>query len=192
MLHLPFILGSGCLLDYFDMNLILSWGVSSLLSSCVVRCQESLCWQLVVSALVTAFTVRNFLPERGDLYSPKCLWSFGLPWIARIGEASGKWPRVAWPGGSEQDPWGCTHPTQPWHHLYWWEPLGLLPSPAARQLLMSSVLSLVIVVWAVFALPTGILAADVSACYAMEARSDSAHLLPSSLSGSLCRWGRER
>lgn len=50
---------------------------------------------------------------------------------------------------------------------------------------MSSVLSLVIVIWAVFTLPTGILAADVSACYATEARSDSAHLLSCSLSGSL-------
>lgn len=29
--------------------------------------------------------VRNFLPERGDLYSLKCLWSFGLPLIAETG-----------------------------------------------------------------------------------------------------------
>lgn len=84
MLHFPFILGSGCLLDYFDVNLILLWGLSSLLSCCVVHFQESLCWQLVVSALVTAFAVRNFLPERGDLCSLKCLWSFGLPLIAEI------------------------------------------------------------------------------------------------------------
>lgn len=52
---------------------------------------------------------------------------------------------------------------------------------------MSSVLSLVVVIWAVLTLPAGILAADVSACYAIEARSDSAPLLPSSLSGSLRR-----
>lgn len=84
MVHFPFILGSGCLLDNFDVNLTLSWGLSSLLSCCVVHFQESLCWQLVVSALVTAFMVRNFLPERGDLYSLKCLWSFGLPLIAEI------------------------------------------------------------------------------------------------------------
>lgn len=84
MLHFPFILGSDCLLDYFDVSLILPWGLSSLLSCCVVHFQESLCWQLVVSALVTAFMVRNFLPERGDLYSLECLWSFGLPLIAEI------------------------------------------------------------------------------------------------------------
>lgn len=37
------------------------------LLGCVVHFQESLCWQIVVSALITAFMVRNFLPERGDL-----------------------------------------------------------------------------------------------------------------------------
>jgi len=50
---------------------------------------EGLCWQLVLSALVTAFTVSNFLPERADLNSPKCLWSFGFPLIAEI--AGGIW-----------------------------------------------------------------------------------------------------
>lgn len=39
---------------------------------------------------------------------------------------------------------------------------------------MSSVLGLVLVVWTVFTLPARALAADLSACYAMEARRDSA------------------
>lgn len=56
------------------------------------------------------------------------------------------------------------------------KPVGLLPPQAVSQLLMCSVLSLVTVIWAVFALPTGILTAAVSACYAIEERSDSVPL----------------
>ena len=114
MLHFPFILGSGCLLDYFDVNLILSWGLPSLLSCCVAHFQESACWQLVVSALVTAFMVRNFLPERGDLYSLKCLWSFGLPLIAEIGGGiwevtEGSLAQFQGPNGRQPGPLGL-HP----------------------------------------------------------------------------------
>lgn len=120
MLHFPFILGSGCLLDYFDMNLIVSWGPSSLLSCCVVHFQESLCWQLVVSALVTAFMARNFLPERSDLYSPKCLWSFGLPLIAETGGGIWEVTRLAWPNSRARGPNGSLP-----------GPLGLHPPHAA-------------------------------------------------------------
>lgn len=86
----PFILGSGCFLDYFDVNLIFFHGSlfffleSRELLLCVLCFWESLCWQLLLSALVTAFMVSSFLPERSDLNSLKCLWSFDFPLIAGI------------------------------------------------------------------------------------------------------------